>query len=351
MRRLTAYMLAALIVPMLTVPALAHDLGALSVSVTFGDDGRFRAEIAVDREHLPPGAADLPRAIGVQDLARRFLASSVFAFDGTHRQVRVDSTLSPADPAAAKMSFTLAGEVPAGARDFTFACRLPLGESYLRLANAGDEEPTGQWLRPGAISKPFALRARTAAMTLSDVIPLYLRLGFTHILPGGLDHILFVLGLFLLSCRLRPLLEQVTAFTLAHSITLALSMYGVVSVPARIVEPLIALSIVAVAVENIFVRKFHWRRTAIVFGFGLLHGMGFASVLTELGLPRAQFAPALVCFNIGVEAGQISVLLLAFLAVGAWFGARPWYRWRIAVPASAMIALIGFYWTIERVCA
>ncbi|MBC8105724.1 MAG: HupE/UreJ family protein, partial [Anaerolineae bacterium] len=176
----------------------------------------------------------------------------------------------------------------------------------------------------------------------------YLSLGFTHILPHGFDHVLFVVGLFLLSPKLKPLLWQVTAFTIAHSITLALSLYGVVRLPPTIVEPLIALSIAFIAIENLCTTRLKPWQPAVVFGFGLIHGLGFAGVLREAGLPQSQFATALVSFNIGVEAGQLAVLALAFGAVGL-FRQRTWYRSAIAVPASFAIALISVFWTIERI--
>ena len=173
--------------------------------------------------------------------------------------------------------------------------------------------------------------------------------GFTHIVPGGADHILFVLGLFFLSRGLKPLLWQVTAFTVAHSVTLALSMYGVVRMPPAIVEPLIAVSICYVAVENLFTSTLRPWRIAIVFGFGLLHGLGFAGALAELALPRAHFMTALVAFNAGVEAGQLTVIAIAFAAVARWRQSREWYRRRIVVPASLSIALVGAYWAVQRV--
>ena len=175
----------------------------------------------------------------------------------------------------------------------------------------------------------------------------YLWLGFTHILPQGYDHMLFVFGLFFFAPLWRPLLWQVTAFTAAHTLTLALAVLGVVSISSRIVEPLIALSIVWVGVENLWRRELGWGRVAVVFGFGLLHGLGFAGALTELGIGRATLVPALLCFNVGVEAGQCSVLLLAFVALG-WARARADYRRRIAVPGSIAIALVATWWTVQR---
>lgn len=175
--------------------------------------------------------------------------------------------------------------------------------------------------------------------------------GFEHIIPKGLDHILFVLGLFFFALRLSPLLWQVTAFTLAHTVTLALASTGVVAIPASIVEPLIAASIVYVAVENIYGGRAEvgWHRIALVFGFGLLHGLGFASVLSDVGLPEGRFAVALIGFNIGVELGQLAVIAASFVALALPFGRKDWYRRAIAVPASLAIAGVGAWWTFERV--
>lgn len=171
--------------------------------------------------------------------------------------------------------------------------------------------------------------------------------GFVHILPKGLDHILFVVGLFLLDARQRPLLWQVTAFTVAHSITLALAAYDVVRVPSEIVEPLIALSIAFVAIENVFTKKLHPWRPAVVFAFGLLHGLGFASVMRELPLPAGGMLRALLGFNLGVEAGQLATVVFAFGLVG-WGREEKWYRARVVIPASVAIALVALYWTWER---
>ena len=176
----------------------------------------------------------------------------------------------------------------------------------------------------------------------------YITLGFTHIVPLGLDHILFVLGLYLLSTHLRPLLVQVTAFTIAHSITLGLGLYGIVSVSPAIVEPMIALSIVYVAVENLLTTTLHPWRPLVVFAFGLLHGLGFAGVLHEIGLERTNYVTGLIGFNIGVELGQLAVIAMAFGLTGLWFRDRPWYRGRIVQPASLLIALAGLFWTFER---
>ncbi|GAA3948520.1 HupE/UreJ family protein [Hymenobacter algoricola] len=186
-------------------------------------------------------------------------------------------------------------------------------------------------------------------LSRTDIVWTYLKLGYTHILPLGLDHILFVLSIFFLEPRLKPVLWQATAFTVAHSITLGLAMYGFINPPADIVEPVIALSILFVAIENIFAERLNPFRVAIVFGFGLIHGLGFASVLTSLGLPRSMFFESLISFNVGVELGQVSVIVLAWLLIGYWFANKPWYKQRVVVPASVLIGLVAVYWTVERV--
>ena len=210
------------------------------------------------------------------------------------------------------------------------------------------QEKTSHWLTDGVMSPPFELNAAYTPKPFTQVATEYTVLGFEHIVPKGIDHILFVLGLFLLSVKLRPLLLQVTAFTLAHSITLGLTIYGVISLSPSVVEPLIALSIVAVGIENMFVKTVKVRRVVVVFLFGLLHGMGFAGVLSQLGLPESDFATALVFFNIGVEAGQLFVIAVAFLCVFWLLKKQQLYRQWVVIPVSALISLIGLYWTYER---
>ena len=186
-------------------------------------------------------------------------------------------------------------------------------------------------------------------MSGKDAALLYLELGYAHILPLGLDHILFVLSLYLLSPKLKPVLWQATAFTVAHSVTLGLSMYHVIKPPASIVEPVIALSIMYVALENIFSPRLKKTRIGIVFIFGLVHGMGFASALGQLGLPEKSYLTSILMFNLGVELGQMTVIISAYLLFGKWFGEKPWYRKGIVIPLSAIIAAIACFWTIQRI--
>lgn len=197
-------------------------------------------------------------------------------------------------------------------------------------------------------SQAHTINYELADISTSNIAWVYLKLGYTHILPLGFDHVLFVFSLFLLSRRLTTVLWQATAFTVAHSITLGLAMNGYIKPIPSIIEPIIALSIFYVALENILVQDIKPSRIAIVFLFGLVHGMGFASALTELGLPQSDFMTALLSFNVGVELGQVSVILLAWLLLGVWFSGKTWYQSSVVTPASLMIAALALYWTIER---
>lgn len=205
-----------------------------------------------------------------------------------------------------------------------------------------------QWLRKDAPSEPMSLTEIVARKPLYKTIANYIELGYKHILPKGTDHILFILGLFLFSSAWRPLVWQITMFTIAHTITLGLAMNGIFDLPERIVQPLIALSIVYVGVENVLNKGLKNSRLALVFGFGLLHGLGFASMLADFGMPENAFATALISFNVGVELGQLSILVGAYLLIGLWFGKREWYKTLVINPASIVIALIAFYWFIDR---
>jgi hydrogenase/urease accessory protein HupE len=177
-------------------------------------------------------------------------------------------------------------------------------------------------------------------------------LGFEHIVPAGLDHILFVLGIYLAASRFRDLLWQVTAFTVAHSITLGLTASGVIVVGAaweRFVEIGIAISICTVAFENCLMRRPPgWRRILVVGGFGLIHGMGFAGRLSEVKWPPGTFFLSLFGANLGIELGQLAVIGAASL-VTAWWWKCAWYQGRVAVTISLLIGLYGFFAALDRI--
>ena len=231
-------------------------------------------------------------------------------------------------------------------RPFTFQWSKAYGDIVLR--GPGSENGFTQYLQAGIESSDITI-GEQPEHKFSKVFFEYIPVGFTHIIPKGLDHILFVVGIFFLSTKLSALFWQITFFTLAHSVTLAMASLGIVKISPSIVEPLIAASIVYVAVENFYSKTLNLRRSIIVFCFGLLHGLGFASVLVEFGLPVQQFVPALVGFNIGVELVQISIVLILFGLIGYWFNTKIWYRKLITLPISSLVGLIGFYWFFERV--
>ncbi len=357
-------------------PVQAHHLDYTLATAKFGRDESFNAtlqfHVAAYVLNEEPGlltddAMARVRAMGDEELqskielARQSLADGlVIQFDEqrwraesfefpTVQEIRDDALATQPQPSP---PVTFVGRLPDGARTFTAIFPPRLGKVMLNLESNG--APTNvQILRPGEQSWPYLMSAD--ADDIVERVPnswligwAYFRLGFEHILPKGLDHILFVLGLFLLNQSWRALLLQVTAFTVAHSVTLALSMYHVVSLPAQVVEPLIALSIAYVAIENICTSTLKPWRPVVVFIFGLLHGLGFAGVLRELGVPSDDALLALVTFNVGVEFGQLAVIGLAFLVVG-WFRNRSWYRQVVVIPASCVIAFVGVYWTAERI--
>lgn len=226
------------------------------------------------------------------------------------REVDVPEVDDLALPRPARIHFE--AQLPEGARSFRVGWAPRFGPMILR--QQGVDAPYEGYLEPGVTSPPISLEGGDA-VTGWAAFATYLPIGFAHIVPLGLDHILFVLGLFFLAPSLGPLLWQVSAFTVAHTISLALSSLGIVALSPAIVEPLIAASIVYVAVENIAMRRLTPWRPLVVFAFGLLHGLGFAGVLGEIGLPQSGFVPALLGFNVGVEIGQLTVILVALCCV------------------------------------
>lgn len=188
----------------------------------------------------------------------------------------------------------------------------------------------------------------------AETLGLYVSIGIGHILPDGADHILFVLAVFLASVRIKALVWQISAFTVAHTVTLGLAAVGFITPSADLVEPLIAFTIAFVAIENLVFREMSAWRPAVVFGFGLIHGLGFAGFFGQLGLPPGQFWSALIGFNVGVEIGQLSVIAVAALL--GWAARRALqdpagtagYRNWIVRPGSALIGLTGLWWGIAR---
>jgi hydrogenase/urease accessory protein HupE len=342
-------------------PLLAHEIGKTQVTATFHGDGTYQFDIVVDPDAVltklevfsghPPstglGRTERDRRIAgdTQLLLDRVAVRIDGIVDRPRAEYRPSSALS--DFAQAPSTVRLTGRVASGARSLIFSSELAMG-AYALIVRVGESPPQTIWLEGSHASEPISLVAPPPPLTWVEVAKQYFVLGYTHILPKGLDHILFVVGIFLLSARWRSVLLQVSTFTIAHSMTLGLTMYGIVSLPARIVEPMIALSIAYVAVENLLTSELKPWRLALVFSFGLLHGMGFAGVLRDVGLPRSQFLTALTTFNLGVEAGQLSVVALSFAVVVYWRRNHMTYRRLVVQPASLAIALTGVYWTLQR---
>lgn len=351
---------------------LAHEIRPAIVDLEFVGDGVVRldmslileaalAEIGADHGDTDdsPNAQryDQFRLMDETDLATefsrfraRFLNGVTLKADDAPVSLVVEAVdLDPVgDVDFARLSrLTLSGQLPPNTKAVVFAFDPSFGPSVIRVADNAGEYSYSAYLEDGGSSEPIPVEGGLT-VSAGQIIGDYIGIGFTHIVPKGLDHILFVVGLFLLSPRLKLLLIQITSFTVAHSVTLALAMLGVISVPASIVEPLIAASIVFIAVENLMTSRLSPWRPFVVFGFGLLHGLGFAGVLTEIGLSPAHFVSGLIGFNVGVEAGQLAVVAACYALFGAWFSDKSWYRARVTMPMSLAIAAVAVWWFAER---
>ncbi len=232
-----------------------------------------------------------------------------------------------------------------------------LGSIVIRALADEQSADYTEFLVAGGTSKPIALFNRAPSPFL-DVVSNYLYSGIIHIIPFGLDHMLFVLALLAMSISVRPLLLQISLFTVAHTVTLALASLKIISFSVPLVETLIAVSIAYVGLDNLLNpnqrpqnnsgQKVGRLRAVIIFGFGLLHGLGFATVLQDFGLPEASFAVGLISFNIGVEVGQIVTILPIWVVLGLFkLNPHQFRRW-FQVPVSLIILAISLFWIYER---
>jgi hypothetical protein len=318
----------------------AHPTAETFVTVTLGDRGGVSVTVSSDARAL---------ALKLEALGGSLASHVDLECDGQPVPLTQRGTKDvPGRPGFAAIELT--GVVPASARQLTFRSTAILGVYPLLVRHANQPAASDdryEWVSGADISRVYDLAALDATADRSafgDAV----WLGFTHIVPKGLDHILFVLGLFLLTTRMRPILVQVSAFTLAHSLTLGLGLAGLVSLPSSVVEPLIALSIVYVGVENLRSTALGRSRVVIVFAFGLLHGLGFAEALASMDLSRIGWLATLAGFNVGVELGQLAVIGAAALGVAAIRVEPSRYRAWIVRPASLAIAAAGVLWLIER---
>jgi hypothetical protein len=362
----------------LALPLSADVVRPALIEISVYTSGRIDVEIRASIEALMTGINgrytntqeapnaeeyDRYRVMQSDELLQAFDSFKAELLEGVDLQLdeqsivlRFDSIKIPA-PGYTKVPrisvINLTGQASRDNKQLTWYYPLRFGDHATRVRQVDKENEQWhwsqhQWIKQDVYTQPYTLDELFTRQSLASVFKTYVVAGFEHILPLGMDHILFVAGIFLFSLRMKPLLWQVTMFTLAHSITLSLSMLDILSLPSRVVEPLIALSIAYVAVENILRLRLHNSRLWIVFGFGLLHGLGFASILSEFGMPRDDFALALISFNIGIEFGQLAIIALGYITLAAWFKNPQTYRRVVVIPLSALISLIGLYWFWER---
>jgi hydrogenase/urease accessory protein HupE len=220
----------------------------------------------------------------------------------------------------------------------------PMHQTFVNLYEG--ETLTSQMILDGAHSH-LDYFAGTRQGVLA-VVRKFIPAGVHHILIGP-DHLLFLVGLLLLGGSIRQLLVVVTSFTIAHSITLSLAALNIVTPPARLIEPAIALSIVYVGADNILAKGGRDVRGWIAFVFGFIHGFGFANVLREMDLPRRALGWSLFSFNIGVEIGQLVVVVLVATAFAMLRAKSEWSRRHLALAGSIVVIAAGAYWFVQRV--
>jgi hypothetical protein len=361
----------------------AHTMTMTQVLVSFGKPGTVDVKIDIDLTLLL-GSAERYYEVGTEsperqraDIEHIFprVLDNLQLFVGRERLRLVFQDFSAAkaqksdylDGSMSKLStFTFAAQLPAstdplklvvpvGAEiDYPIAYTVQIPSAHVSvtrwLDNGMHESDPFVWAgkAPQSAAAPPPSRVDPDALSWPSQMALYVRLGFHHIVPEGADHVLFVLGLFFLGITWRKLLSQTTVFTIAHATTLFLSTYGIWRLQSRYVEPAIALSIAWIAIENVIRPKLGPGRLSIVFAFGLIHGLGFASSLSDVPFPQHDFLIALLGFNFGVDFGQLFVIVLAFLIAG-WWRHQPWFRARVAVPCSLAIAAVGLFWAVQRV--
>ena len=370
-----------------SAPLLAHSIPEIPVRADFKADGQMELSIEINPRNWEPSPAEAPslefktfmlqpQSTKDAQIARtkQFIADSIeFTFEplgNIQPDFTWDFVAETGKPLLAMTDAVVARgkwktTIPAGITGWKIRSKPghKVSVVFLNTIN-GQDHPRVPVLFPGESSFTLDLTGLTAKQATQPTVGSvsaqhddhggwntflgFLRYGFTHVLPEGLDHILFVLGLFLLSRSWKPVLTQVTAFTLAHSLTLGLAAAGMIHVPGSIVEPIIALSIAAIAIENIFHPEYTRWRLVIVLIFGSIHGLGFASGLAEKPIPQDSFLLALTGFNVGVEGAQLAVIGLAYAAT-FWLKDETKYRRFVVIPASALIALAGLFWAYQRV--
>ncbi|MFC7336195.1 HupE/UreJ family protein [Haloferula chungangensis] len=359
----------ALVFLMLIASAQAHQIAEMTLQIS-ADDGRFEAVIQADAAYM------LPEFRGDEDVAAQDLAWLRELGAEEWRRIQRETELylrkclsirSESGPLDWRISFPDFDADPPRFLEEGMAEMLPMievratGDFMGETLSLGWEEPFGVVLivQAGDETIPVisgyeeAVLQRDASDAIEVVTPSisgWIVLGFRHIIPDGLDHVLFILGIFLFVPRWKPLLAQSLIFTVAHSLTLGCAVLGWVQLPELWVELAIAASIAWIGIENLFLKKLGAGRYALIAVFGLIHGLGFARMLTPL-LPEDRPDALVAClagFNVGVELGQVLVLALAFAVFGWWKEKNFAYA---RVSGSVLIATAGIAMMVERIMA
>lgn len=252
-----------------------------------------------------------------------------------------------------KSVLTYTGKLQAWPKTITWQYDQIYGDNALRWQVYQADEynwSQWQWLRDGEVSEIIDIN-HPEPLSKLERFSQFVGIGFDHVIPLGWDHILFIVGMALSSLLWRKLLVLVSLFTLAHTLTLGLAMYGVVEISPQIIEPLIAFSIAYVAIENLIIQQSMIRQSLVIFFFGLIHGLGFATMLKEFEMTQDSFLTTLIGFNVGVEIAQVAIVLavVAILLLMRKFALN--YRRLAIIPTSIIISIIGIWWGVERLIA
>jgi len=363
------FLLLLLVLGGLAGQAQAHMLNMTRATLTIKADGELVLDLQVDLQNSLVGAetyyniSHLKRPLDNPQLSQvldQMIPAIQIQADGQVLLWKLEQLQMPQQPRAdfinmmswPRSQIRLVSQLPAGSNTLRgkFSGQYYFEEPIaLTFTSTDGKDSMSRWIVNRQASPDYSLTGvvTQAPPAIWPTVAEYLRLGFKHILPQGYDHLLFVLGLLLASLSLRSLLGQITLFTLAHSITLITAAMGLYKIPTGFVEPMIALSIVWVGIENLWSKSPGVGRYSLIFMFGLLHGMGFASALAEQGLPAYGALLSLFSFNVGVELGQLSFILLC---MSFWIPTREksWYRAGILMPGSVVIALVAAVWAVQR---
>jgi hydrogenase/urease accessory protein HupE len=331
---------AAALVFLFAAPLEAHDPGLSSLDVQLGDV-RIVATLSLSKVDASAAAESAGGSIDVFALR-----STILEIDGVRLNGRVDTRATESD-AGARLAITFDHATGSRLRiRSTSAASLARGHRQLLTVRGADDRLLLQRMLDSSVEHvdvDVAAGAYGPTTTAG-----FFSLGIGHIL-GGVDHLAFLAALLLGVSRLRAVITTVTAFTVAHSLTLSCAVLGLIDLPPAVVEPLIAASVVFVGLENL-VRGEIDSRWKLTFAFGLVHGFGFAGALRELGIgaPGTSIAAPLGLFNAGVEIGQVTVAILLWPAIQR-LRARPLLRHRLVPACSLLVATAGCYWMVERV--